>query len=188
MASDRGVKKARQAKRDVDHRGARTDKSPRVARKSDPGEAIAVCKGCEAVYFRSTWRRGRTLDRAARRRARSMTCPACVQVARGEAYGKLLLRGGYVRAHEVEIRRRIDNVAKRAEFTQPERRVVSIDWNRTTLEVLTTSEKLAHRIGRELTKTFGGRATYVWAERDGSLLATWDRESEADAPARRAHR
>jgi hypothetical protein len=44
------------------------------------------------------------------------------------------------------------------------------------LEVLTTSQKLAHRIVHELRKAFRGRARYAWSA-DGSLLATWERES-----------
>jgi hypothetical protein len=42
----------------------------------------------------------------------------------------------------------------------------------TTLEVLATSEKLAHRITSELGKTWRGKATYKWAD-DGSLFARW---------------
>jgi hypothetical protein len=49
---------------------------------------------------------------------------------------------------------------------------VSVEQRGTTLEVLTTSEKLAHRIAGELAKTWRGRATYAWSD-DGSLLARW---------------
>jgi len=72
--------------------------------------------------------------------------------------------------------RRIENVAKRAAYTQPERRIVSLGWEGKTLEVLTTSQKLAHRIARELKKAFGGRTTYAWSDRDGTLSATWRKE------------
>jgi hypothetical protein len=43
-----------------------------------------------------------------------------------------------------------------------------------TLEVLTTSQKLAHRIATELRKAFGGRTTFEWSHDDGSLLALWE--------------
>jgi hypothetical protein len=42
------------------------------------------------------------------------------------------------------------------------------------LDVLTTSQKLAHRIVRELKKLFRGRTTYRWSD-DGSLFAVWER-------------
>jgi hypothetical protein len=51
------------------------------------------------------------------------------------------------------------------------------------LEVLTTSQKLAHRITHELKKTFGGRASYKWSDSDGALFATWQRD---DVPAPKA--
>ncbi|MBI1797478.1 MAG: hypothetical protein HYR74_10550 [Candidatus Eisenbacteria bacterium] len=41
------------------------------------------------------------------------------------------------------------------------------------LEILVTSQKLAHRIARELEKAFGGRAHYTWTDREGMLDATW---------------
>jgi hypothetical protein len=70
------------------------------------------------------------------------------------------------------LRRRIANVAARARATQPERRITSIERRGDVLEVLTTSQKLAHRIVHEVKKLFGGRATYTWSD-DRSLLATW---------------
>jgi hypothetical protein len=67
---------------------------------------------------------------------------------------------------------RIANVERRAQFTQPERRIVSTNWDGKTLEVLTTSQKLAHRIAREVEKAFGGSTQFSWSDDDGSLLAT----------------
>ncbi len=78
-----------------------------------------------------------------------------------------------------DIRRRIHNVAQRAGFTQPERQIVSIEWDGTTLEILTTSQKLAHRIAHELPKAFGGRAKYQWVDGEPGLLATWQSEANA---------
>jgi hypothetical protein len=72
-----------------------------------------------------------------------------------------------------EVERRIRNVAARAEFTQPERRVIEIRFGAGTMEVLTTSQKLAHRVAHELQKAFGGRTRYTWSDRDGRLVATW---------------
>lgn len=48
-------------------------------------------------------------------------------------------------------------------------------------EVLTTSQKLAHRIARELNRSFAGQVTNDWSDRDGELYAAWQRE---DVPAR----
>ncbi len=70
-----------------------------------------------------------------------------------------------------DIFRRIKNVESRAEYTQPERKVLSSIWNGNEVEVLTTSQKLAHRIAREVAKAFGGKPRFSWDDEDGSLLA-----------------
>lgn len=107
-------------------------------------------------------------------------CPACKQVGGGdEYYGRVLISGRYVASHLDAIRRRIGNVEARAEFTQPEHQVISIDGSGSRLEVLTTSQKLAHRIAHELEKAFGGKARYAWSDTDGTLNATWQRDSES---------
>jgi hypothetical protein len=108
-------------------------------------------------------------------RAHWTICPGCRQASQEIGFGRILIRGAYAAANEALIRRRIANVAARAGFTQPERRITSIERQGDVLEVLTTSQKLAHRIVHELKKLFRGRATYAWSD-DGTLFATWQRE------------
>ena len=50
---------------------------------------------------------------------------------------------------------------------------MSVTRNDGGLEVVTSSQKLAHRVAREIQKAFGGRATYDWDAADGSLSAVW---------------
>lgn len=163
--------------RSGNRRGVRSDMNPPVARKTPTPREPAVCRGCGSVYVRRTWRADRPLTHELLGRASWVVCPACRGVARVEGYGRVVIRGAYAAAHEDAIRQRIRNVAARARFTQPQRRVVSVDRRGPVLEVLTTSQKLAHRIVHELRKAFRGRARYAWSATDGSLLATWDRES-----------
>ena len=85
-------------------------------------------------------------------------------------------RGGAAGPPPDEVRRRIANVEARARHTQPERRLVRIRRQGDELSVTTTSQKLAHRVVHELEKAFGGRASYTWSDRDGSLAATWVRD------------
>jgi hypothetical protein len=78
-------------------------------------------------------------------RAAWVACPACRQTGR-----EVLIRATAA-VDEDAVRRRIQHVAARAAFTQPERRVVSVERQGDVLEVLSTSQKLAHRIAHELT-------------------------------------
>ena len=96
-----------------------------------------------------------------------------------EGQGRLIIRGTGLAANHALLRSRIENVARRAMVTQPERRIVSIDAieskDEKALEVLTTSQKLTHRIAHDLKKAFGGRTSYNWSD-DGTLFATWEFE------------
>jgi hypothetical protein len=103
-------------------------------------------------------------------KARWVVCPGCAQAALGEYHGQVVITLANGASRDL-ISARIANVERRAQITQPERRIVSTNWNGNTLEVLTTSQKLAHRIAREVEKAFGGRARFSWSDDDGSLLA-----------------
>ncbi len=162
--------------RSLSRRGVRSDMSPPVGgvgktRQREP----AACERCGATYVRRTWRRDRAVTHDLLTRATWTVCPACRQAGSGEYWGRVLVRGAFVPAHESDIRRRISNVAERAARSQPLRRVLAIDRRSDGLEVLTTSQKLAHRIVHELKKLYRGRAHYCWSD-DGSLFATWQRE------------
>ena len=186
MATTVRVSKGKGLIRSLNRRGTRTDKLLPVAAKH-PAQDPTVCERCGAVFTRKTWRQGRTVDDALLAGAAWAVCPACEQTKSGESFGRVVVRGVYAAANRAAIRRRIANVASRARFTQPQRRVVSADSDGDVLEVLTTSQKLAHRITRELKKTFGGHASYQWSDKDGALFATWQRDDvpAAKRPARR---
>lgn len=168
--------------RSLSRRGTRFDKSPPVVRKTPKPKEPTICDRCGAVFSHKTWREGRRLTGALLNSAAWSTCPSCVQRGHAEYYGRLLARGTGVAANLEAIRSRIRNVANRAAFTQPERRIVSAEWDGATLEVLTTSQKLAHRIARELEKAFGGKASYSWSDVDGSLFATYRCEARRPSP------
>ena len=156
--------------------GSVSDHSPAVARKGPTIPDQTVCEGCGSVFARKTWRRSaRRRQVAAAHGGVRGTCPACrhcrrpclrARPARG------LVRGG--------ARGRID-------AAHPQRRgpgrvhaagapLVDVVTRGSTLEVSTTSQKLAHRLARELAKAFHGTVAYHWSDRDGRLLAVWRRD------------
>lgn len=156
-----------------DTRGTRTTKAPLAAIKASYDDP-SVCESCSSVYTRKTWRADRVRNHALLAKAAWVKCPACKQKRSGLAYGRVIARGDMDTRRLSAIERRIANVAARAGFTQPQRAIVSMERTGSGgLDVLTTSQKLAHRIVHELKKAFGGRARYVWEEGDGTLTATW---------------
>jgi hypothetical protein len=156
--------------------GSHSDKRPPVAHREKPSPEPAVCEHCGATFVRQTWRTGRPLTASFLDGATWTVCPACKQVERGEYYGRVVISGAFAAASAEAIRRRIANIDARARVTQPEWRVSAANRAGRVLEVLTTSQKLAHRIVHELKKAFRGRASYQWSDEDGSLFATWHRD------------
>lgn len=160
--------------RSLNRRGTRADSRPLVAQKTPAPPELSICERCGAVYSRRTWRTGRSRTLGTTQSARWTVCPACKQLGLGEGYGRVVAKGRFVVDNIDLIRKRIANVAARAARTQPERKVISADLAGARLEILTTSQKLAHRITHELRKAFGGKATYSWSD-DGALDAVWQR-------------
>jgi NMD protein affecting ribosome stability and mRNA decay len=168
----RGRTKGKGLVRSLVRRSTKTGK----ARPSEGGRGRlrepAACERCGAVFSRRVWRRTDQVSYDVLARAQWVVCPSCRQVEAQVYLGRVVLRGAGVVRDEALLRRRIENVAARAGATQPERRIVSVERQGEVLEVLTTSQKLAHRIVHEVTKLLGGRTTYRWSD-DRTLLATW---------------
>jgi len=171
--ASRPVRKVRE--HDPRGRAARMDKSPHVAVESRGLKDPTVCDRCGAVFSKKTWRSDRKVGHALLQSAGWATCPGCEQAKAQVAHGRIILSGLGMLENEPAIRRRITNIASRAQHTQPERRVISVERVADEIEVLTTSQKLAHRIVHELKKAFGGRAAYHWDGKDGTLRATWSK-------------
>jgi len=178
MASKKGLI------RSLNRRGTRANMSPPVVRKTARLKEPAICERCAAIFQRKTWRSGRKLTETLLESATWTVCPACAQTkGRDEYYGKVVVHGLMGSPMAEQALRRIQNVGRRAEVTQPERRVLSLEWNGDLLEVLTTSQKVAHRIAHELKKAFGGSASYSWSDSDGTLLAVWKAPARVSARA-----
>jgi hypothetical protein len=171
------TKKSRGLIRSLNRSFVRDDKSPQVVQKTSQPKEPTVCARCGAVFLHKTWRHNHKMTDELLERRLWGFCPACDEVSQQEGQGRLIIRGSGLAANRALIRTRIENVARRAMATQPERRIVSIDnivsKNEKALEVLTTSQKLTHRIAHELKKLFGGRTSYNWSD-DGTLFATWE--------------
>ena len=165
-------------------RRTRSHQTPVRPDGEGPAE-LTLCDGCGAVFSHKTWRRSAArTSLALEEGGRWARCPACVRQVK-EPGGTLVLTGDLAEPREREIRRRIRNVCERARFTQPERRLLAVERSPAGLKVTTTSQELAHRIGREIEKAFGGRTSYSWSDADGRLWALWRDPSPSAARPRR---
>ncbi len=170
------MKQGKNLIRATSRRGTDSRKTARPERRTGRLAEPTMCERCGAVFSRRAWRRDHKVTDALLSRAVWSECPACKAVGSGEYWGRVVVRGAFAAANDTQIRRRIRNAARQAQLTQPQRRLVSAARDGNVLEILTTSQKLAHRIVHELKKAFHGRARYKWSD-DGSLFAIWERDS-----------
>ena len=154
--------------------------------KQDPYEMSkapkgpAICRTCKAIYANKRWHidSGEARKLAASPETQKIVCPACQKIKDDYPEGIVTLKWSDLREHEAEIRGLIANVQVRALSVNPLERVMKITRLRKDLEVQTTNDRLAQRIGRELVRAYKGKVTNHWAHRDMMVRVTWQGPDE----------
>jgi hypothetical protein len=85
------------------------------------------------------------------------------------------LKGPFLAEHWDEVLQIIKNEEQRARGTNPLQRIMSLSEKNGRLDLTTTDEKLAQRIGREIRKACGGKVAYRWSHNDKFLRVQWER-------------
>jgi len=149
---------------------------PYIPRKGTPDTGI--CPDCHAISRKKRW----YVDEEeylvlARSGAALRRCPACRKIADGMPSGVVNLRGGFLRTHREEILKIARNEERRARGINPLERIMEIREAGDGVELLTTDEKLAQRIGREIRKAYQGSVSYKWSEDANLLRVIWGRDA-----------
>ena len=152
---------------------------PYIPRKS--ASAVGICPRCRAIYRNKRWVIDEKEYATRTRKGAAGTvawarCPACRKIEDGFPSGVVTLSGGYLRDHRDEIVNLIRNEEKRAMGFNPLERIIHMEDRGETLEIATTNEKLAQRIGREVRKACQGTVEYKRSEDAKLLRVSWARE------------
>jgi len=151
-------------------------KDPYIPRKGAP--EVGICPDCGAINRKKRWYVDHAeYARLKRSGALPRRCPACRKIADAFPSGVLTLRGRFLREHRREILTVARNEERRARGINPLERIMGIRESDGELEILTTDEKLAQRIGREIRKAFRGSVEYKWSEDANLLRLTWERDA-----------
>lgn len=134
-----------------------------------------ICRKCLAIYADKRWHfdEVQAAKLAASPRTQKLVCPACQKIKDDYPEGIVTLKWSHLQDHEAEIRGLIANVETRAVSVNPLDRVMKIARRKKELEVQTTNDRLAQRIGRALVRAYKGKAAYKWAHRDMMVRVTW---------------
>ncbi len=149
-----------------------------------PSGEPAICSTCQAVWRKGTW----SLDPAVRREVRrwgsptTVTCPACRRSKEGIPTGILYLTGSFLVRNRAEILNLLRNAVRVAAAKNPLERIIRIqDDSRHQVVVETTSEKLARRLGRAVSKACGGALEIRFSHEDKLVRVYWRRDAAEPA-------
>ncbi len=138
---------------------------------------MAVCTKCHIVYFKKRWYVDEDLyqQKIMLKKIERVICPACRKIKDNYPGGIVRLRGSFLRDHKEEIINLIRNEEERARGFNPLERIIKISEMNKEMEVTTTNEKLAQRIGKSLHKACQGKVDYKWSNDTKLLRVDWER-------------
>ena len=141
-------------------------------------EDNTVCKKCGDVYMAGRWY---AKDQIGEKRPTGepvflAQCPACAKQRDRFPEGIVRITGNFFLSHEDEVLNLIRNEVERAQSANPLERLVSIESSPEAIEVSTTNEKLAQRIGKALHKAYAGEIEYKWSGDTKLTRVNWHRD------------
>ena len=138
---------------------------------------VAVCNKCRAVFQNKRWSIDEDLyaSKIKEKNVQSIQCPACKKVRDNFPGGILKLKGPFLHEHKSEILNLIRNEEQKAMGFNPLERIMDIVMTPKGVEITTTNEKLAQRIGKSIQKAYQGKVAYRWSDDTKLLRAEWER-------------
>ncbi|MBI3610795.1 MAG: hypothetical protein HY204_08855 [Nitrospirae bacterium] len=137
---------------------------------------VAVCRHCGAVYHRKRWSLESPPVAVEGRTIRSVVCPACQKMHDSFPGGIIVLSGEFLKPHKEQIIGLVRNEEARAKKNNPLERIISIKDNGNGVEIQTTSDRFAQRIGMEIQRAYKGDITYHWSRDDKFIRVKWHRD------------
>jgi len=145
---------------------------------SDP----TICPTCGLVYHNKTWKRDEKLVQKlkAEKEVDYKDCPACRKIKDHYPLGVLTIKGSFIndKAKLDEVINLINHETEKEQNSNPLARVMNINRFNEYMEIETTTEGLATRLGKALQKAFQGELEFIFSEEDKFLRVIWTRDSK----------
>ena len=180
---ERKMKEIRKARKERDYKPAKFKKNigayydPYLA-KGGPHE-MAICKKCHAIYHKKRWFFDEAVYKETidKKTSQKVLCPACQKIKDKFPGGIVTLKGDFIK--DKGKRDEILNLAKNedslAKGINPLERIIEIRKTASEINITTTNEKLAQRIGRAIYKAFKGKVRYNWSHDVKLLRVEWEK-------------
>jgi NMD protein affecting ribosome stability and mRNA decay len=164
-----------------------------------PQSGFAICPECQSVYHRKRWSlpqpKEKTIlpksPKVAKKSGKPLMlpelflCPACQKIRDGYAEGFVSIVWDNWLTHKAEIMGFIHNEEKRASHFNPLERIMAIHTRSKGIDIETTTERMAQRIGRDLSRAFKGKVQYKWSHKDKLARVQWKGPTKKAAPGKK---
>jgi hypothetical protein len=150
------------------------DRDTFLPRRS-PKETIQ-CTGCGAFYHRRYWTLSAPTGFTPAVHLRPVYCPACRKSKEGRASGELYLLG-LGDKDRAEVLHLLRNEEAKAREKNPLERIMRLEQTVNNWKVVTTTEKLAQRLGRSVRKARGGKIAYKWSHNNKFVRVVWEKNA-----------
>lgn len=101
--------------------------------------------------------------------------PGCERIEKGIIEGEVTLHGSFLVNHKEEILNRINNEEKEDRENNPISRLASVEDRGEEIYILTTTQFLAERIGKEIKKAYDGELEVQSLPREKFSRVRWSR-------------
>lgn len=167
--------KAKKASQNVTRKAIDTYKDPYLPKEGL--HDMALCRECHAIYHNKRWFLDEALyqERVRGKGSLLVLCPACQKIRDRFIEGFVTLKGDFLKGHKEEILNLIRNKEERARSYNPLDRIIEIKDKGDVVEITTTTEKFAQRIGQILHRAYHGEVEYKWSEDDKVARVAWSR-------------
>ena len=105
-----------------------------------------------------------------------MTCPACRRITDSFEGGTVSLEGRFLADHKQEIINIVKNTESAEKARRPMERIMKINDSGDTVEVTTTYEHLARRIGEAVNNACKGELKLDYVEGKKYIRVHWRRD------------
>lgn len=131
----------------------------------------AVCKQCGVVYKNGTFE---WIEKAPTHAAK-ISCPACKRIEAQYEGGVLHLAGKFLIKHKDEILNIIKNTENNESKSRPLERIITIEVKAEKIEIKTTYEHMARRLGEAVHKACKGNLLIQYPEGEKYVRVFWSR-------------
>ena len=177
------MKEIRKARKERDYKPAKFKKNigayfdPYLA-KGGPHE-MAICKKCHAIYHKKRWFFDKAVyeENINKKITQKVLCPACQKIKDKFPGGIIILKGEFLKNKEErdEVLGLVKNEEELAKSINPLARIIEIRKKASEINITTTNEKLAQRLGRAIYKAHKGKVKYNWSHDVKLLRVDWEK-------------